>query len=300
VNGSQLDQAPLSGPKAIPGGVITTTDDPNTGTGTALPGTDVTDPVASNADLNFETGLLEVIIPTNISFLPPTDPVLPVPAPERAAVAEVQVQIIQQFIPNNGTDFPASSFSSQSEDFFQLRQSSTEPIEGFERIDPDVGWKLLQPKRLKEWVFENDLDGRGYELWLITTKVKDSRDITFELPVLKFDVFDNQPFPKEEEILNQLPELKLEPVEVDENGNVIEPTGEESGEGTEPAANANEPPQTSMNRLVPETNDVRAEVGLARSALAGLAVSTILRDSRRSRVSPLASAVSKILSRVRR
>ena len=68
---------------------------------------------------------------------------------------------------------------------------------------------MKSPATFQIWVFENDLDGRGYELWLITTKVKDSRDITFERPALKFDVFDNQPFPKEEEILDELPKLKL-------------------------------------------------------------------------------------------
>ncbi len=291
VNGSQLDQGPLSGPEAIPGGVITTTDNPNTGTGVADPGTDVTDPVDSNSDLNFETGLFEVIIPTNIGFVPQVEPERPVPNPEPAVAPPVAAQTLVQFVPNDLADFPASSYSSQSEDYFQLRQDSTEAVEGFEHIDSDIGWKLLQPRRLKEWVYSNDLDGRGYELWLITTKVKDGRNITFERPVLKFDVFDNQPFPMEEEILDQLPEMKLEELQLDEEGN---PEADSVPEEDRP-----EEQVVPEDETISKTDPVKGE--FTRAAVAGLAVSSVMSRTRyKRRTRQHVAAVSQILNRIPR
>jgi len=292
VNGSQLDQGPLSGPEAIPGGVITTTDNPNTGTGVAAPGTDVTDPADSNGDLNFETGLLEVVIPTEIAFVPIAEAERAPRNPEPASVPPVSTPKLVQFVPNDLVDFPTSSYSSQSEDYFQLRQNSTEAVEGFEHIDSDIGWKLLQPRRLKEWVYSNDLDGRGYELWLITTKVKNGRNITFERPVLKFDVFDNQPFPMEEEILDELPEMKLEPLELDKDKSsdsepaaAGEQTEEEPVEQDETISQLDNPPGTKYTR----------------AALTGLAVSSVIRRTQRRRSTQRhVSTVSRILDRIPR
>ena len=313
VNGTSLDQSPLTEPQAVPDGLISSTDDPGTGTGVADPATDVTDPVASNVDLHFETGLLEVHIPTEISIsaapisIPTADPKRPVPAPEPAAVAQVIDRKIVPFISTDIELFPATSYSPQSEYFFQLRQNSTEPVEGFEHIDSDVGWKLLKPRRLKEWVYANDLDGTGYELWLINTKVKDGQTITFERPVLRFDVFDNQPCPKAEDLPDQLPELKLERVYFDEDGNLIDSPSAEPEE-EDARENETDDQSTDTSSRLPDAPIEKIEAAssaavsssrMAQSAMTGLMVSECLkrRQKRRDTTSHLCT-VSHIINRV--
>ena len=286
-----------------------TTDDPATGAFNPfnranLPPADANfttpgspDEAADNVDLHFETGLFEIIVQTPPRFVirqdppPPEPPAAPAPAPP---VAPQQPVFVAAAVPEEA---PLNSYSTQSEDYFELRQNkSTEPLPGYERIDDDIGWKLLQPKRLKQWVADEDLNGSNYELWLITTKVKNGQDVTFERPVLKFDVVDQQPFPMTEELPEnlELPELRLERLDVDENGNIIEgdPPAEPEADGADALVI---PEGESTSRLDAEYD------ATARSAMAGLAVSSLLAGKRRSRPnSSTISPVARILNGLRK
>ncbi|MEO2016541.1 MAG: hypothetical protein ABGZ53_19460, partial [Fuerstiella sp.] len=292
--------------------VLSSTDDPDTGTGILDPVTQaavVVDATAQNADLHFENGLLEVVLPTPAFFIPdpvadPPDrlappsaePVVPVPDPVLATPAEP-------------VEFPTTSLSTQSEDFFQLRQKgSNEPVPGYEHIDDELGWKILQPNRLRKWVQEEGLNGSDYELWVITTKVKDDGSVRFERPVLRFDVFDNQPFPMEESIPDLLPELRLERLDVDENGNLLDSAPGEDTDATPMPDDADDVRVNSdddeVEALVIPRSEATSQIGsvsgtAAQSAMAGLAVSQLLGRKRRTKavLSPHTSMISRILNR---
>ncbi len=228
--------------------LVTSSDDTSTGTEGPFPpsppGVDrtvatVVDDVLSNADFHFEGGRVEVLIPT--LFLPPIEPnpETPSPLPVPVAVAQPPVPLPVLVAAAEPAEFPNSSYSTQSQDYFQLRRFDgvTRRVEaGYEHIDDDFGELLLQPRRLKQWVAEKHFqDGLGYELWLITEKVnKTGGRVTVERPVLKFDVSNEQPFPSAEGIPDIFPELRLEPMPLEEGegeelpdqSSISEPTGE--------------------------------------------------------------------------
>ena len=260
VTGPFINQAPTA-VTAVPDRLISSSDDPATGTGVPIPGIDVTDDVQSNLDLHFENGLLTLTVPSIFLPLFRDDPENPEPPPVPIAIVEV--------IPPNPIFVTApeveeaalTSYSSQSEDYFQLRlEGSNKPVQmrnkTYEHIDDDVGWKLLQPKRLKQWVDQEQLvNGESYELWLITTKIKDGRDVTFERPVLRFDVFENQPFPMAEDIPPEMPALKLEIFEYDENGNLVpQPAAPAPDAGGNMPPDSDEEPNDQQDAAVPQVD----------------------------------------------
>ncbi|MEQ9410716.1 MAG: hypothetical protein RIK87_23600, partial [Fuerstiella sp.] len=278
------------------------------------------DAATDNTDLNFEDGLFEVKVQT--IFPPFYEPEPPPPEPPAAPIAEVpppkpEPLFVQAVEP---VEFPLTSYSSQSEDYFQIRrQGSSEPVEGFEHIDDDVGWKLLQPNLFKSWVKQQpNLNGPGYELWLITTKVKGGQDVTFERPVLKFDVVDQQPFPMEEDMPDELPELKLERLDVDEIDAMMK---EALGEQPEPEAQdqddkpnaddasgkaSDDDPINAKMPPIPESSPVISRVDdgtstTVRSAMAGLTLSSLLARKRRGvhSPSPHTSTINRLLNRSR-
>ena len=316
--------------------VQNSTDDPNTGSFNPLAddhlapananftGIGSTDEVTDNQDLHFENGLLQVVMSTTPLFVMEERPDPPAPVPAPAPAVPVLPPEPLHVLGVETLEPPLEPYSTQSEDFFQLRRTgSTDPIHGYEHIDNEVGWKLLQPKELKGWVQDQDLNGAGFELWLITTKTRNGDDVTFERPVLKFDVVDQQAFPVEETIPEQWPELQLEKLSVDEDGYVLpEDSGQPviqknraangsdtTGEAVESPQNAPQPEgaaaaeQSSDDQTeeVPEDgNEVsRLESGdvLVRSAMAGLTVSALLsRRKKTGRVSRHLTTVARILS----
>ncbi|MEO2016734.1 MAG: hypothetical protein ABGZ53_20450, partial [Fuerstiella sp.] len=296
------------------------TDDPTTGSFNPLAAANIApdsanftgvgslDVAMDNQDLHFEDGLLEVVVPTISLFIP--DPVADPPDQLAPAAAEPLVPVPDPVLatPAEPVDFPTTSLSTQSEDFFELRQNSTDPVVGFEHIDDDIGWKLLQPKRLKDWVYSQGLDGAGFELWLVTTKVRNGEDVTFERPVLKFDVVGNQPFPTAEDLENEMPELRLEPLDVDENGNLIDDApdgGTDAAPMPEEGDNARaDSGDDEVEALVVPRSEATSQMGgvsgaAAQSAMAGLAVSQLLGRKRRTEAvsSPHTSMISRILNR---
>ena len=64
-----------------------------------------------------------------------------------------------------------------------LKVGDVEPV--IPRIDDALGEQLLQPRTLSAWIESEEIaDGTGYELWLITSKIKDGITTTIERPVL--------------------------------------------------------------------------------------------------------------------
>ncbi|MCA9051549.1 MAG: hypothetical protein KDA89_22580, partial [Planctomycetaceae bacterium] len=204
--------------------------------------------------------------------------------------------------------------------------------------DDAVGWKLLQPKRLKQWVDEEDLiNAEGYELWLITTKARNGEDVTFERPVLRFDVFRRQPFPMQEDIPEETPELRLQMLDVDDLGRFLDPVGNSEEEavpenrsedgsaaaddsvirdnaGVSDLISGDQPSETPIgeqsgpdaeaeeNVTLGQTQGLDTQADGSRSvqaAMATLAVSGLTRK-RRSALSKHVSSVSRILDRFSR
>ena len=303
VTGHSIIQPPgQPGAVAVASRVLSSTDDPNTGSNTIDPLTDVTDLVASNLDLHFDNGTLEVRVPTQLPFAPPIEYKAPEPSPPPSIAAPPVSERPVFVAAAEATETPFTSYSSQSEDYFQIRKGSNEPEEGYEHIEDDVGWKLLQPKRLKQWVSEQDFNGTGYELWLITTKVKNGQDVTFERPVLKFDVFDQQPFPMEEPLEQMLPELRLVPIEVDEDGNVIpSETSQDEIDNADTGAGGSEEESKQLEgqQLLIPVETGKAEPGLsptAQSAMAGLTLSQLLgRKKKQDGPKPHISILNRVL-----
>jgi len=297
------------------------TDDPETGSFNPLAAANIApdsgnftgvgslDLVVDNQDLHFEDGLLEVVVLTPPLFIP--DPVADPPERLVPAVAEPLVPVPDPVLvtPAEPVEFPTTSLSTQSEDFFQLRQKgSNEPVPGYDHIDDELGWKILQPKRLRKWVQQEGLNGSDYELWVITTKVKDDGTVRFERPVLRFDVFDNQPFPMEESIPELLPELRLERLDVDENGNLLDSAPDEGPDTIQVPDDADDVRVNSdddqVEALVIPGSEATSQMGgvsgtAAQSAMAGLAVSQLLGRKRRTEAvsSPHTSMISRILNR---
>ena len=297
------------------------TDDPTTGSFNPLAAANIApdsanftgvgslDVAIDNQDLHFEDGLLEVVVPTISLFIP--DPVADPPERLVPAVAEPLVHVPDPVLvtPAEPVEFPTTSLSTQSEDFFQLRQKgSNEPVPGYDHIDDELGWKILQPKRLRKWVQQEGLNGSDYELWVITTKVKDDGTVRFERPVLRFDVFDNQPFPMEESIPELLPELRLERLDVDENGNLLDSAPDEGPDTIQVPDDADDVRVNSdddqVEALVIPGSEATSQMGgvsgtAAQSAMAGLAVSQLLGRKRRTEAvsSPHTSMISRILNR---
>jgi len=306
---SAVDGPPFAPAGPPPFWLISSTDNSATGTGVADPNTNVTNDVASNTDLHFEGGLLKVSVPTlqipEIEPDVPPPPPQPAPAPPPATAPEPQVLVTLA----QPVEFPYSSYTEQSEDYFQLRVSdgkTLEVVDGFERIPDEFGDLLLQPARLKEWVKREDFDGPGYELWLITTKrTKGGATLKIERPVLKFDVADQEPFPAQETLPDEFPKLQLEPMptgEEDENSDSGEGQDDIGQEQPEINADGNDDVNARIDRpasggdasevtFVPslETDDDTAgqpvqplsSAGMARSAIAGLTVSGVMARSRR-------------------
>ncbi|MCP4786017.1 MAG: hypothetical protein GY878_20955, partial [Fuerstiella sp.] len=297
------------------------TDDPETGSFNPLAAANIApdsgnftgvgslDLVVDNQDLHFEDGLLEVVVLTPPLFIP--DPVADPPERLVPGVAEPLVPVPDPVLvtPAEPVEFPTTSLSTQSEDFFQLRQKgSNEPVPGYDHIDDELGWKILQPKRLRKWVQQEGLNGSDYELWVITTKVKDDGTVRFERPVLRFDVFDNQPFPMEESIPELLPELRLERLDVDENGNLLDSAPDEGPDTIQVPDDADDVRVNSdddqVEALVIPGSEATSQMGgvsgaAAQSAMAGLAVSQLLGRKRRTEAvsSPHTSMISRILNR---
>lgn len=241
VTGSSVAQG--GPPEPVPGGNISSTDNADTPAPPLPPegSVDVTDDVDSNRDFWFEGGTLRIRIPTII--LPPVEPVVdpPKPAPAPVAIAPPKLPVPLVVVPESLLEFPYSSYTTQSQDIFQLRRSDGVTLRvqpGFEEIKEERGELLLQPDRLKEWIREHRFqDGLGFELWLITTKVNAQGDlIKIERPVLKFDIADERPFPKSETLPDEFPEMKLEelPLEESSEGAGLEIPGMELPGGLTP------------------------------------------------------------------
>jgi hypothetical protein len=315
----------------VPGGVLTTTDNPDTPPAILPmpPGLTTTQIVTSNdfsnRDFHFEDGLVEIKIPT--LFLAPItpDPAPPAPLPAPAQAPREPLPILVMNTVVDPPQFPGGSYSTQSADFFQLRlvnsQAPDEPatvVEGFEHIDDNEGELLLQPKQLKEWIrkinsspdVEKGLNGTGYELWLITEKVRNGQPVTIARPVLKFSVFDNQPFPESEPLPTgqEFPELKLTPMDEDaeetEDVDQAEPVSDEnsSPDADDPAVPENL--QSSIDRITSrrdnhtETGEYSGS-GMAHSAMAGVTVAALL-AGRENRVQPVSKSSLLLGSLLRR
>jgi hypothetical protein len=325
VQGASISQQgatnPIPAPPAPPAPwLISSTDNAGTGTGVANPATDVTNLAESNIDLHWEGGLFEVSVP--VLTLPIITPEVPPPPPQPTAAPPPAIEAdVQVFVTvAQSVDFPYSSYTTQSEDYFQLRHSdgvTLTVVDDFERISDEFGELLLQPLRLKQWVESKDFDGPGYELWLITTKrTKDGATLKIERPVLKFDVVNDQPFPAEETLPDVFPELHLQPMphggddatpESDMDADAVDTEGAEQNPDDDADSNAEQAAVGNATfqfftdpRVVPGVNDDGANesgqatsadqsaqsVGMARSAIAGLAVSGVMTRSRTKPTAP--------------
>lgn len=210
---------------AVPNGRISSTD--NIGTPTPIPPVppeiDVTNEVDANRDFHFEGGLIKMLIPT--VFLPPIEPDVVPPAPPAPPVA-VQNIVVPPLVLVSSVEVaetPFSSYSTQSQDYFQLREFdgvTRKVVENYEHIADEFGELLLQPARLKQWVTDENFQDRiGLELWLITEKHTKEGTVTVERPVLKFDIANGQPFPAKETMPTEFEELELKPMPLDHNFN---------------------------------------------------------------------------------
>ena len=305
----------------VPGHVLTTTDNPTTGTNIPIPADQVTDDILSDTDFHYEDGLVEITIPT--LFLPPIVPEPPRLAPPAppVAVPNVVVAVLLNADPVVVVETPFSSFSKQSDDYFQLRDGVTgKPIEGYEHIDDEFGELLLQPARLRQWVTDKHLqDQTDLELWLITRKQTGNGAVTIERPVLKFDIANGRPFPATEPMPEtDFKELKLLPMPLDENFNdESSPTPEGSNppidlqipdaDSPQKDGDTNRPSTNGQSRLVPadsehettESDDVptvTASSLTSRSILTSVAVAAVLNRSRVTSIAP--SKSRQLLSRM--
>ncbi|MEP3479201.1 MAG: hypothetical protein ABJZ55_08145, partial [Fuerstiella sp.] len=298
--------------------VQSSSDDPNTGSFNPLAQANIApsdsnfptagvnprilDAAQDNIDLSFDDGLFEVRVETVLPFFPQQESPPPTPEPAPIAAApqvDTPPLFVNAVVP---VEDVLTSFSTQSEDYFQLRKvgDAGEPVPGFERIDDAIGWKLLQPQRLKQWVSEAELPSDdGYELWLITTKARDGEDVTFERPVLKFDIFRDQPFPMEEELLDDMPDLNLERLDINDLDDIIDPeVPAENVEGETSGVEIQIPDDPAI--VIPEDEAITQTDSPHRTvsaAMATLAVSSF-QKKQRPKVSENSSLVSRLLDRL--
>ena len=311
----------------VPGHVLTTTDDPTTGTNVAIPPAQVTDNVLSDTDFHYEDGLVEIKIPT--IFLPPIvpDPRPPAPQPTLVAVPNIALSVQVNAVPVEIQETPLSSYSSQSSDYFQLRSfdgATRTIVEKYEHISDEFGELLLQPARLKQWVTDEHLqDQTGLELWLITEKHTGHGAVTVERPVLKFDIANGQPFPARESMPTEFEELKLVPMDLDGDLNIQSspaPAGtavptDEPGSGTisPPGDGDHKRSETDgQSRMMPSNSDagafdsdsdqdVTVSSTTSHSLLTSVALAAVLSKSRTTSIAPSKSRrlLNRILNRQR-
>ncbi|MEZ6034687.1 MAG: hypothetical protein R3C17_16455 [Planctomycetaceae bacterium] len=318
--------------EAVQNGRISSTD--NIGTPAVfVPDSSVIDDVESNNDFHFEGGLLKMLIPT--VFLPPLEPEPSPPAPPSPPVAAPApvIPVLVNAAPVEVADTPFSSYSTQSQDYFQLRVFDGETrkiVEKYEHIADEFGELLLQPARLKQWVADENLgDQTGLELWLITEKRTANGAVTVERPVLKFDIANGQPFPAKEDMPKVFEELHLSPMPLDDN---LNPSATESSEISAPAVDGTSsdtdnqpqnrestPPEASgdeangsQSLLIPsndahkkvsidEEADVTVSSTLNHSVLMSVAVASVLNQPRPGSAAPSKSRqlLNRILNRQR-
>ena len=315
----------------VPGGVISSTDNPNTPPAVppVPPGLAiveiVTDNDFSNRDFFFDAGMTEIKIPT--LFLPPITPESSPPAPLALPVAipNLVVPIMVIVAPVEVAETPFSSYSTQSQDYFQLRIFDGETrkiVEGYEHIRDEFGELLLQPARLKQWVADENLqDQPGLELWLITEKRTSNGPVTVERPVLKFDIANGQPFPAKEPMPSVFEELQLRPMPLDDNLNIqspetpegpAAPSDEQSSEkeGQPQDGNKSRPEADRQSLVIPlypdggalKTDaepDATVSSTMGRSILTSVAVAAVLNQSRTASFVPSKSRqlLNRILNR---
>ncbi|MEZ6059147.1 MAG: hypothetical protein R3C19_02180 [Planctomycetaceae bacterium] len=251
----------------------------------------------------FENGRAVFSLPTGILLPIEPEPEPPKPAPAPAAAPPVAPEQPLFVMAVQAAEFANGGYSTQSEDFYQLRQEDRdEPV--IERIAEEFGENLMQPKRLREFVRQEPRidNGTGYELWLITTKVNENgQTVTIERPVLKFDVFNREPTPATEELPDVFPEIKLIPMPTDDTDEAPAPeenAADDSGDdvsldsrpddGVLPGAGpadvkqadvpADAPQRAALDLPATEHVDVptSGESRVAQSAVAGLLVSGVL------------------------
>jgi hypothetical protein len=328
VSGGTVQQGALPA-EVVANTRISSTD--NIGTATPLPAVpaiiDVTNEADANRDFNFEGGLIKMLIPT--IFPPPMIPeVAPpaLPAPPVAAPAIV-VPVLVNVAPVEISEVPLSSYSTQSQDYFQLREFdgvTRKVIEKYEHIPDEFGELLLQPARLKQWVIdENFADQPGLELWLITEKRTINGAVTVERPVLKFDIANGQPFPANETMPDVFEDLRLSPMPLDDNLNTPEPGAAKASEPVidRPSSESDNQPQDG-DRKLPEAEgqslsipsiregddskseaeaDVTVSSTMNQSILLSVAVSSVLNQSCVASVAPSKSRqlLNRILNRQR-
>ena len=254
------------------------------------------DQATDNLDLHFEDGTFKVtfVEPLLVIPTPAPAPPEPLPAPAEALPAEDPPPLFVAAA--ELVEFPLTSWSTQSEDFFQLRKAgSSEPEPGYDHVPDEIGWKLLQPMRLRQWVRENQLDpSEGYELWLITKKAKGGEDVTFERPVLKFDVFRNEPFPMQEPMLDEVPELRLEKMTDAEIQQLLDPPETEASD-----AQPELPPDESTDESDETTSQMMDSGSAVGSAIAALTVSGLKRKDKPEASSTRVPVISRILNRTK-
>ncbi len=316
----------------VPGGVISSTDNPITPPAVPPipPGLTtvqiVTDNDFSNRDFYFDNGLAEIKIPT--LFLPPITPealpLIPPAPPVAVLIPFVPAQVLVALV--EVAETPFSSYSTQSQDYFQLRVfdgATRKVVKGYEHIKDEFGELLLQPARLKQWVTEENLqDQPGLELWLITEKRTGNGAVTVERPVLKFDIANGHPFPAKEPMPEIFEDLHLSPMPLDDNLNspangtqegsvppldVPSPSAEnqQSGDDRQPAADG-------QSRFIPSNHkgdelessaetDMPVSSTVNHSVLVSVAVASVLNRSRTVSIAPSKSRqlLNRILNRQR-
>ncbi|MEI6539233.1 MAG: hypothetical protein WCO86_06855, partial [Planctomycetota bacterium] len=184
----------------------------------------VVDDIASNNDYHFDDGLVKIVIPTVILAPIVPDPPRLAPLATPVVVFDPVVTVLVHVAAVEVAEMPFSFASTQSQDYFQLRDGVTgDVIPNYEHITDEFGELLLQPTRLRQWVTEEKLqDQTELELWLITTKHTGNGAVTVERPVLKFDIADGRPFPARELMPEVFEDLKLLPIPLD--GNLNDPS----------------------------------------------------------------------------
>ena len=300
-----------------------------------LPGTNnpvtVVSDTDSNNDFHFEDGLVEIRVMTPPFPEIAPDPRPPAPAAAPADVPNLVVPFLVNVVPAEVVETPLSSFSTQSEDYFQLRKFDGETRivvdEKYEHIDDDFGELLLLPSRLKQWVQVEELeDQTGLELWLITKKKTSEGDVIVERPVLKFDIAEGQPFPAKEPMPEIFEELKLVPMDIDGDANTQKPGTPGNSDGSpvptdNPASGTNTEPNDGddktpaadgQSRFVPSHSgggtlkshpDYEETVSstTSYSVLTSVAVGAVLNKSRTASMVPSKSRqmLNRILNRQR-
>ena len=295
-------------------GLISSTDDNTTGSfqlfdPKQLPATDpetteLADLISDteSKDVDLESGLVEVAIPTIVLPQIAKDPTPPAPNPAPVPVPNPAAPVLLTVQATAPEETPSPTPQSPSEDYFQLRDQFGNVVRGFDRIPDEEGELLLQPTELRIWVQKNLQEQTGLQLWLITEKVVGSGSVTIARPVLKFDVSNGIPFPADEALPEnfEFPQLQLDvsDEEMSEDNDASNKTSPDAGASAAPTdempdaekpaekENADNDPAVGNPGDVPKPSDKaekpaseeqpQASSTLQRSAMASVAVAAVL------------------------